>query len=36
MQPYIRRVVDNELDELMPGVAAIALKGARGTGKRSI
>lgn len=33
MQPYLRRVVDDELDELLPGVAAIALKGARGIGK---
>ncbi len=33
MAKYVRRVVDNEIDELMPGVAAIALQGARGTGK---
>lgn len=33
MSRYLRRVVDNELDELLSGVAAIALKGARGTGK---
>jgi hypothetical protein len=30
---YRRRVVDNELDELMPGVAAIAIEGARAVGK---
>ena len=29
---YRRRVVDNELDELMPGVAAIAIVGARAVG----
>ena len=33
MQGYRRRVVDNELDELMPGVAAIAIEGARAAGK---
>ncbi|OGO56701.1 MAG: AAA family ATPase [Chloroflexi bacterium RBG_16_72_14] len=33
MQPYVRRVVDDELDELMAGAAAIALEGPRGTGK---
>lgn len=30
---YARRVVDGELDELMAGVAAIALEGAKGVGK---
>ncbi len=30
---YHHRVVDNELDELMPGVAAIAIEGARAVGK---
>ena len=30
---YRRRAVDNELDELMPGVAAIAIEGARAVGK---
>jgi uncharacterized protein len=30
---YRRRVVDNELDELMPGVPAIAIEGARAVGK---
>ena len=33
MPDYIRRVVDNELDELLPGIAAIALEGAKGVGK---
>lgn len=30
---YRHRVVDNELDELMAGVAAIAIEGPRGVGK---
>jgi uncharacterized protein len=30
---YIRRVVDDELDELVPALAAIAIEGARGVGK---
>lgn len=30
---YRRRVVDNELDDLMGGVAAIAIEGPRGVGK---
>lgn len=30
---YVRRVVDTELDELLPGLAAIALDGAKGVGK---
>ena len=30
---YIRRVVDTELDELLPGVAAIALEGPKAVGK---
>lgn len=30
---YIRRVVDGELDELLPGVAAIALEGPKAVGK---
>jgi predicted AAA+ superfamily ATPase len=30
---YIRRVVDEELDELMPSLPALALEGARGVGK---
>ena len=33
MSGYRRRVVDNELDELMTGVAAIAIEGPRGVGK---
>lgn len=31
--PYIPRVVDGELDELLPGLAAVAIDGARGVGK---
>ena len=30
---YLRRVIDDELDELVPGLAAIAIDGARGVGK---
>ncbi|ALG83585.1 ATP-binding protein [Gordonia phthalatica] len=30
---YLRRVLDQELDELLPGVAAIAIEGAKGVGK---
>lgn len=30
---YFRRTVDDELDELLPGLAAIALDGAKGVGK---
>ena len=30
---YSRRTVDDELDELMPGLAAIALDGAKGVGR---
>lgn len=33
MFEYRRRVVDNELDDLMVGVAAIAIEGPRGVGK---
>ena len=33
MQTYTARIVDNELDELMRGAAAIALDGAKGVGK---
>jgi hypothetical protein len=33
MTGYHRRVLDDQLDELMPGLAAIALDGARGVGK---
>lgn len=31
--PYQRRVIDDELDELFDGLAAIALDGAKGVGK---
>lgn len=30
---YLRRIVDDELDELLPGLPAIAIEGARGVGK---
>jgi len=30
---YRRRVVDDELDELMPALPAIVLEGAKGVGK---
>lgn len=30
---YRRRVIDDELDALLPGLAAIAIRGARGIGK---
>jgi predicted AAA+ superfamily ATPase len=33
MSNYIERVVDRELDDLMPGLAAIAIDGPRGVGK---
>jgi len=33
MPAYQRRVVDDELDELMPTLPAIALEGAKGVGK---
>ncbi len=33
MSDYLRRVVDSELDELMPGLPAIAIEGAKGVGK---
>jgi uncharacterized protein len=32
-QPYSRRVMDTELDELMPSLAALAIEGAKGVGK---
>lgn len=32
---YRRRVVDDELDELLTGVAAVSLEGAKGVGKSS-
>jgi len=33
MQPYTRRLVDDELDDLFSGLAAISLDGAKGVGK---
>ncbi len=33
MDAYRRRTVDTELDELLPGLAAIAIEGAKGVGK---
>ncbi|MCL1801485.1 MAG: hypothetical protein FWG25_09040 [Promicromonosporaceae bacterium] len=30
---YQRRIIDQSLDELMPGLSAIALDGAKGVGK---
>ena len=33
MTDYLRRVVDDELDELLPGIAAIAIEGPKGVGK---
>jgi hypothetical protein len=33
LQQYIRRVVDDELDELLPALPAVALEGAKGVGK---
>lgn len=35
MGTYLQRVVDTELDELMPQLAAIAIEGPRGVGKTS-
>ena len=32
-QTYVRRVVDDELDELLPALPAVALEGAKGVGK---
>lgn len=31
--PYLTRIVDRELDDLLPSLAAIALEGAKGVGK---
>lgn len=31
--PYQRRIVDEELDELLPGLAAISIEGPKGVGK---
>jgi predicted AAA+ superfamily ATPase len=33
MGEYLRRVVDGELDELLPSLPAVALEGAKGVGK---
>lgn len=33
MAGYLSRVVDDELDELLPGLPAIAIEGAKGVGK---
>jgi hypothetical protein len=33
LPPYRRRVIDDELDELLPQLAAIALEGPKGVGK---
>ena len=33
MEGYLRRIVDLELDELLPGLPAIALEGPKGVGK---
>lgn len=30
---YVRRVVDDELDQLLPGIAAVAIEGPRAVGK---
>lgn len=32
-EPYLRRVTDDELDQLMGALPAIALEGAKGVGK---
>jgi uncharacterized protein len=32
---YVRRVVDDELDELLPGLPALSLEGPKGVGKTS-
>lgn len=31
--PYQTRIIDAELDELLPALAAIAVEGAKGVGK---
>lgn len=33
MSGYRRRIIDTELDELLPGLAAVAIEGAKGVGK---
>lgn len=35
MDGYVRRVIDDELDQLLPELPAVALEGARGVGKTS-
>ncbi len=34
-RPYLRRIVDDELDELLPQLAAVLLDGPKGVGKTS-
>lgn len=31
--PYLHRYIDRELDEILPGAAAVAIDGAKGVGK---
>ncbi len=31
--PYLRRIVDDELDEFLPALSAVSLEGAKGVGK---
>ena len=33
MMPYQRRILDDELDELLPALPAIAIDGPKGVGK---
>ncbi|MBJ7519371.1 MAG: ATP-binding protein [Solirubrobacteraceae bacterium] len=33
MLPYHRRIVDDELDDLLPALSAVAIEGAKGVGK---
>lgn len=33
MMPYLPRIIDVELDALLPGLAAVAIEGAKGVGK---
>ena len=35
LMSYLSRVVDKELDELLPSLPAVALEGAKGVGKQS-
>jgi hypothetical protein len=32
-EPYLLRIVDDELDELLPALPALSLEGAKGVGK---